>query len=129
MSIPALSRREREIMDVLFRLGEGSVTEVRAEMGAPPSYSAVRALLGLLGEKGHVKHRKVGRKYVYAPTLPASRASRNALRHLLRTFFDDSVERAFAALLDSEAKNLSDGELDRIAERISQARRRERRDS
>lgn len=110
-------------MDVLFRLGEGSVADVRAEMAAPPSYSAVRALLGLLAEKGHVRRRKVGRKYVYTPAVPAAHARRNALRHLVRTFFDGSTEKAFAWFLDSEAKELGDEELDRLAERIEAARR------
>ena len=109
-------------MALLFQLGEGSVTEVREAMDDPPSYSAVRALLGLLLEKGHVRHKKDGRKYVYSPAVAPSKARKSAMHHLVRTFFGGSMERAVSYLLDSEAKKLSDEELDRLATRIAEAR-------
>ena len=87
-----LSRRERQIMDVVYRRGRATAAEVRDNLPDPPSYSAVRALLRLLEEKGHLGHEQDGRPYVYRPTVPASRARRSALRRVLQTFFDDSVE-------------------------------------
>lgn len=117
-----LSRREREIVDILYRLGEASAADVLAAMEDPPSYSAVRALLRLLEEKGHVRHRLEGKRYLYAPRVSAATARRSALRHLMQTFFDGSVEQAVASLLDAEAAKLSDAELDRLAELIERAR-------
>ncbi len=120
----ALARREREIVDILYRLGEGAVGDVLAAMAEPPSYSAVRALLNLLVEKGHVRHRKDGKRYVYAPRVSPEKASVSALQHVLRTFFDGSVEKAVASVLDEESARLSDAELARLAARIEAARKR-----
>jgi len=119
-----LTRREREIVDILFRLGEASAADVREAMREPPSYSAVRALLNLLVEKGRVRHRRDGKRYLYAPTMSAKTASRSALQHLVATFFDGSVEKAVASVLDQAAGRLSDAELDRLASMIEQARKR-----
>jgi predicted transcriptional regulator len=121
-----LSARERQIMDVVWRLGEATAAQVRDEVPDAPSYSAVRALMRILEEKGHLKHRLEGRRYVYLPTAPKSRAQRSALQRMVRTFFGDSPERAVAALLDLEAGELSADELDRLAELVDQARRRGR---
>jgi predicted transcriptional regulator len=102
-----LSRRERQIMDVLFRHGEGTVADVVAEMPDPPSYSAVRAMMRTLEEKGHVKHHEDGPRYVYRPTVARETARRSAIAHVVATFFDGSTEQAVAALLDGSAKSLS----------------------
>jgi BlaI family penicillinase repressor len=119
-----LSRRERQIMDIVYRRGEASAAEVLEALPDPPSYSAVRALLRLLESKGHLRHREVGRKYVFAPTVSAARAKRSALGGVLRNFFDGSVEDAVASLLDLRAKELSDVDLDRLSGLIDKARRR-----
>ncbi len=121
--IPSLSRREREIMDVLFRRGRASVAEVMADLTDPPSYSAVRALLAKLEAKGHVTHTEEGRAYVYAPVVRKEAARRNALMHLVRTFFDNSTEEVMAALLALRGRKLSGAELDRVAELVERARR------
>jgi predicted transcriptional regulator len=118
-----LSRREREIMDILFGLGEASAEDVRARLMNPPSYSAVRAMLRILEEKGHVHHEQDGPRYVYLPTIARDNAKRSALRHMLRTFFDGSAEQAISALLDESSTRLSDAELDRLARMIDHARR------
>lgn len=123
MSAPTLSRREREILDILHRIHPGSAADVRAEMGSPPSDSAVRTILGLLCEKGHVCREKQGRKFLYAPAAPEARARRSALSHLARTFFGGRTEDAFAYWIDQEADKLSDDELDRLAARIRDARK------
>lgn len=124
MSVQPLSRREREVVDILYAIEGGSAADVLAAMKDPPSYSAVRAVLGLLVEKGHVRRRKEGRKYLYAPGTPPSRARRSALRHFVRTFFGGSNGDAFAYLIDEQADKLSDDELDRLAKKIEQARHR-----
>ena len=121
-----LSARERQIMDVVWRLGEATAAQVRDEVPDAPSYSAIRALMRILEEKGHLKHRSEGRRYVYLPTAPKSRAQQSALRRMVHTFFSDSPERAVAALLDMEAGDLTADELDRLAELVEQARRRGR---
>jgi predicted transcriptional regulator len=118
-----LSRRERQIMDVIYARGRATVAEVRELLPDPPTYSAVRALLRILEEKGHLRHEQEGPRYVFLPTVPAEKARESALRHLLRTFFDGSAEGAVAALLELEASELSEEEFDRLAERIEQARR------
>ena len=118
-----LSRREREIMDVIYRRGRATAAAVRDRLSQPPSYSAVRALLRILEEKGHVRHEQDGPRYVYLPTVPRETARRSALRQLLRTFFDDSPEQAVAALLDIESSRLDAAELDRLATLIDQAKR------
>ena len=122
MTVPPLSRRERQVLDVLHRLGRASAAQVRAALTDPPSDSAVRTHLRILEEKGHVGHEQDGPRYVYHPTVPREAAGRRALRHLLRTFFDDAPERAVAALLDETAASLSDDDLDRLDDLIQQAR-------
>src|SRR4030043_2114919 len=102
-----LSRRERQIMDVIYTLQEATVNQVLERLPSPPSYSAVRALLRVLEQKGHLVHRQDGPRYIYAPTWPRERARRSALKHLLRTFFDDSTEDVGAALLDISEDNLT----------------------
>ncbi len=118
-----LSRRERQIMDVLFRRGEASASEVRAGIESPPSYSAVRAHLRTLEEKGHIRHEAKGLRYVYVPTVRPGQARRNALRHLLDTFFGGSPEKLMATLLDSGAAKLGREDLDRLSQLIDQARK------
>ncbi len=117
-----LSPRERQIMDVLFRQGEASVAEVLDGLDDPPSYSAVRATLRVLEEKGAVTHREEGRRYQYRPAVDPERARRSALRHVVRTFFDGQAERAAVALLKMSDSGLSEEEIDRLAARIEHAR-------
>jgi len=118
-----LGRREREILEIVFRLGEASVGEVVERMARPPAYDSVRTMLRLLERKGFVKHRKDGTKYVYRPTQPKSSASRSALSHLMATFFENSVADTFAAALDLKSDDLSQEELDKLQELIDRARR------
>jgi len=117
-----LSRRERQIMDFLYQHGRATAAEVQANLPEPPSYSAVRAMLRVLEEKGHVHHQQDGPRYVYRPRVGRERAKRSALRHLVRTFFDGSREQLVAALLDDGTAQLSDDELDRMARLIHRAR-------
>lgn len=119
---PTLSRREREVMDILFRLGEATVAEVMEEMADPPSYSAVRSVLRILTEKDQVTHRADGPRYVYAPAVERERARRAALDHLVETFFDGSAERALAALLHRSDLELSKDQVNRLARAIERAR-------
>lgn len=109
-------------MEVLFSRGEATASEVRESIADPPSYSAVRSVLSILVRKGLARHREDGPRYVYAPAVPRARATRAALRRLVRTFFAGSPERAMAALLDMSAGSLSRDELDRLAALIEQAR-------
>ena len=118
-----MSRRERQIMDVIYRLGRASAADVREQLPDPPGYSAVRALLRVLEEKGHLRHEQDGPRYVFLPTVARDRARRSALRQLLNTFFDDSPEEAVAALLDLSGTKLTGAELERLAARIEQAKR------
>ncbi len=118
-----LSRRERQIIDILYAQGRATVAEVQATLPDPPSYSAVRAMLRILEEKGHVRHEQDGPRYVYKPTVARDNAKRSALRHMLRTFFDGSTEQAISALLDDQSVRLSDAELDRLAQLINRARK------
>jgi predicted transcriptional regulator len=118
-----LSRRERQIVDALYKLGRASAAEVRAELPDPPSYSAVRALLRILEDKGHVRHEQDGPRYVYVPTVTRDSAKRSAMRHMLQTFFDGSASQAMSALLDVSSSRLSESELDRLEQLIDQARR------
>jgi predicted transcriptional regulator len=118
-----LSRRERQIVDALYKLGRASAAEVRAELPDPPSYSAVRALLRILEDKGHVRHEQDGPRYVYAPTVGRDSAKRSAMRHILNTFFDGSASQAMSALLDVSSSRLSDSELDRLERIIDDARK------
>ncbi|MGH7500455.1 MAG: BlaI/MecI/CopY family transcriptional regulator [Longimicrobiales bacterium] len=121
-----LTRRERQIMDVLYRRGEATVTEVQADVPDAPTYSAVRALLRKLEEKGHIEHDARGPRYVYRPTLAPEAARETALERMIRTFFDDSPGKTVAALLDLKASDLTASELDELAAMIEQARRRGR---
>jgi predicted transcriptional regulator len=118
-----LSRRERQIMDAIYRRGSATVSEVRDELPDPPSYSAVRALLRILEEKGHLRHREEGPRYVYEATLPLEQARRSAARHLLSTFFGGSLEGAVSALLDVRSTELADDEYERLLARIDEARK------
>jgi predicted transcriptional regulator len=121
-----LTRRERQIMDSLYARGEATASEVQGDMPDAPSYSAVRAMLRKLEEKGHVAHEERGPRYVYRPTLAREAARESALRGLVRTFFEGSAGKAAAALLDSRSMKLSEAELDEIEALIEQARKRGR---
>jgi predicted transcriptional regulator len=118
-----LSRRERQIIDILYAQGRATAAEVQAALPDPPSYSAVRAMLRILEDKGHVRHEQDGPRYVYLPTVTRDNAKRSALRHMLQTFFDGSAAQAISTLLDDSSTRLSDRELDRLARLIDQARR------
>jgi BlaI family transcriptional regulator, penicillinase repressor len=118
----SLSRRERQIMDIVYERGEASAQEVQAGLPDPPSNTAVRTLLRILETKGHLKHRQEGMKYIYRPSRPRGRAGRSALRRVLQTFFDGSLEKAVAAHLGDPATDLSPAELERLTELIRQAR-------
>jgi BlaI family transcriptional regulator, penicillinase repressor len=117
----ALSRRERQIMDILYRLGRATAGEVMEALSGDPTYSTVRTQLRVLEEKGHVRHEDHGLKYVYFPAVPRTAARKSALRHLVDTFFDGSAEHAVAALLGGEGARLSDEELERIGEMVKRA--------
>jgi predicted transcriptional regulator len=117
-----LSRRERQIMDVIYREREATATQVLAALPDPPSYSAVRAMLRVLENKGHLRHVSDGSHYVYRPTLPRERAGKPALENVIQTFFDGSAEKTVAALLDLSRSELSKNDLDRLSELIEQAR-------
>jgi BlaI family transcriptional regulator, penicillinase repressor len=123
MALAGLSRRERQIMDVLYQRGKASAAEVRKAMEDAPSYSAVRAMLRVLEEKGHVRHQAEGLKYVYVPTVNREKAKRSAVKHLLDTFFTDSPDQVVAALLDVSSRRLTREELDRMAEMIERAKK------
>jgi predicted transcriptional regulator len=118
-----LTRRERQIMDILYRLGRATAGEVMRELPGEPSYSTVRTQLRVLEEKGHVHHEEQGLRYVYVPKLPRHAARKSALRHVVETFFDGSAEKTVAALLGGDASKLSQDELDRIAALITKARK------
>lgn len=117
-----LTKRERHIMDVLYRLGRATAAEVRAGLSGDPSDSTVRTQLRVLGDKGHVRHEELGLRYVYTPTVPRHAARKSALRHLVNTFFDGSHAKVMTALIGSDVARLSDEELDRIARLIASAR-------
>ena len=121
-----LSRRERQIMDILYRRGKASASEVREAMPEAPSYSAVRAMLRVLEEKGHVKHQAEGLKYVYVPVVAREKAKRSAVKHILDTFFGGSAEQIVAALLDVSATQLTREELDRMSAMIEKAKLEEK---
>lgn len=120
--LTSLSRRERQIMDVIYREGQATATEVLSRLPDPPSYSAVRAILRVLENKKHLRHVPDGNRYVYRPTLPRDRAGKPALENVLQTFFDGSTEKAVAALIDISRAELSDEQLDRLSKLIEQAR-------
>ena len=117
-----LSRRERQILDILYRDGQATVASVRAVLPDPPTYSAVRAMLRILEEKGHVRHEVEGPRYVYKPIVARDRAKRSALRHLLRTFFEGSASQVMAALIELSPKGLDEHEIGRVRKLIEDAR-------
>ena len=117
-----LSRRERQIMDILYQRGKASASDVREAMEAAPGYSAVRAMLRVLEEKGHVKHQAEGLKYVYVPVVARDQAKQSAVKHVMETFFNGSAEQIVAALLDVSSTRLTREELDRMSEMIEQAK-------
>ncbi|HEX8696324.1 MAG TPA: BlaI/MecI/CopY family transcriptional regulator [Longimicrobium sp.] len=119
----ALSRRERQILDVLYRLGRATAAEVTAELDDAPTSTTVRGLLRILEEKGHVRHEQDGLRYVYLPAVPREDAGVSVLSHVLKTFFEGSPARAMAALLGSRADGLTGAELERLARIVEDARR------
>ena len=116
-----LSKRERQIMDVIYRKNSASVKEVLEEIPSPPSYSAVRALINVLEGKGFLKHKKEGKKYIYSPTIPHKKAMSSAIKQLLRTYFNDSVEDAVVAIIRTK-NNLSDEDFNRLTGLIAEAK-------
>jgi BlaI family penicillinase repressor len=122
-ALGGLSRRERQIMEILYQRGKASASEVRAGMDDAPGYSAVRALLRVLEDKGHVKHQAEGLRYVYVPVVTREKAKRAAVKHVLDTFFNGSPEQIVAALLDVSSPALTREELDRMAQMIEKARK------
>ena len=123
MALAGLSRRERQIMDVLYKRGKASAAEVREAMENAPSYSAVRAMLRVLEEKGHIRHQAEGLKYVYLPTVARDKAKRTTLKHVMETFFNGSPEQIVAALLDVASTRLTREELDRMSQLIEDAKK------
>ena len=122
-SITDLSRRERQIMDAIFKMGSATAAEVREAIPDPPSYSSVRAQLRILEEKGLVKHRQQGPRYLYQPAVRVDRARTSALKHLMQTFFDDSVEQVVAALIDVSASEIGEEEYEQLSRLIERARK------
>ena len=123
---PTLTRRERQIMDTLYRLGRATVGEVLKDLPGEPNYSTVRAQLGVLEDKGHIRHEEVGLRYVYAPIVPRRAVRQTALRHIVDTFFEGSTHKVVAALLGGESAAVSDDDLDRITELVQKARKGKR---
>ncbi len=117
-----LSRRERQIMDIIYELNEATAAQVLDRLPNPPSYSAVRALLKVMEEKGHLNHKQDGPRYVFLPTLPREEARRNALKHLMETFFDGSTEKVVAALLNISEEDLAEDDYKRLTKLIESAR-------
>jgi len=120
--LPALSRRERQVMDILFRRGEATAGEVMADLPDPPTYSSVRSILKILVDKGHATYREEGLRYVYLPATSATDFREEALKHVIRTFFNGSTDQTIAAVLRVSDSNLSDEEIERIQDRIRKAR-------
>ncbi len=118
-----LSKRERQIMDLLYRLGRATAAEIRESLSGQPSDSTVRTQLRVLEDKGHVRHEELGLRFVYLPTVPRHSARKSALNHLVDTFFDGSHAKVVTTLLGSDAGRLSDADLDRIADLIAAARK------
>jgi predicted transcriptional regulator len=123
---PQLSRRERQIMDVVYRLGTASAADIHATLPDPPTYTAVRGLLRVLVEKGHLRHQQDGKRYVYLPSTPRPRAGASSIAHVVKTFFAGSPADAMAALLGSEKGRISEAELGRLADLVAKARRNKR---
>jgi predicted transcriptional regulator len=123
-----LARRERQILDILYRRGRATAAEVMEALSGAPNYSTVRTQLRVLEEKGHVRHEDDGQRFVYMPAVPRTAARRSALRHVVDTFFDGSAEQVVAAVLGGEAARLSEKDLARIADLVKKARKEGRRD-
>ena len=123
LAVPDLSRRERQILDALYAAGRATAADIQGAIPDPPSYSAVRTLLRILEDKGHVKHEQEGAKYVYLPTVERHNAQRSALRHMLNTFFGGSATQAMAALLDEESLELPKKDVERLKAVIERARK------
>ena len=121
-----LTKRERQIMDVLYRLGRATASEILDQVPGAPSYSTIRTQLRVLEEKGHLRHDEEGLRYVYSPTVPRHAARRSALKHLVDTFFEGSNAKLVAALLGGDAAKVSDEDLARIAELVAAARKESR---
>ena len=121
-----LGRRERQIMNVVYRLGRATVAEVLDNLPDPPSYSSVRAMMRILETKGHLKHEQDGPRYLYTPAVGRERVSRSAMQQMVRTFFDGSIEQAVAALLETSDSRLTDAELERLSKLIRHARKQGR---
>lgn len=117
-----LGRRERQIMAFIYRRGQATAAEVMEGIANPPSYSGVRAMLRILEEKGHLRHRREGARYIYATTLSSEEAGRSAMNYMVQAFFNGSAEQAVAALLDLKSNELSDDDLDRLSGLIDQAK-------
>ena len=117
-----LTKRERQIVDALYKMGRATAAEIMAAVPGAPTYSTIRTQLRVLETKGHVRHEEQGLRYVYMPTVPRRAARKSALKHLVETFFDGSSAKAVAALLGGEASKVSDDDLDRIAEILKNAR-------
>ena len=120
---PQLSRRERQILDVLYKEGRATAADVQAGLPDPPSYSAVRAMLRILEEKGHIRHELDGPRYVYMPTIGRDRAKRSALKHVVNTFFDGSAAQVMAALFELSPRDLGEDEIARLRQLIDDARK------
>ena len=118
-----LSRRERHIMDILYRLGRASVSEIMKELSGEPTYSTVRNQLRVLEQKGHIRHEEKGLRYVYLPTIPRHAIRQSALRHLIDTFFEGSSGKVMMALIGDERTRFTDEELDRLEEAFARARK------
>ena len=123
LASPDVSRRERQILDVLYKAGRATAADVQAGMPNAPSYSAVRTLLRILEDKGHIRHEQDGARYVYMPTVARENAKRSALRHMLNTFFEGSATQAIAALLDDDSVKLPKKDFDRLKAAIERARK------
>jgi predicted transcriptional regulator len=127
--IPQLSKRERQIMDVVYWRGRATAAEVRAEMPDAPTYTTVRGLLRILEQKGHLEHEQEGTRFVYSPSLPRQRAGASILSHIVRTFFDGSAANAMAAMLGSIGRSVNPVELERLSELVKRERRKLRKRS
>jgi predicted transcriptional regulator len=123
--VPALSRRERQVMDILFQRGQATAAEVMGDLPDPPTYSSVRSILSILVEKGHVTHREEGLRYVYLPAANTKHAREEALRHVIRTFFNGSTDQTIAAVLRMSDSKLSEKEIEQLQARIRTAQTRE----
>lgn len=123
LAVPDLSRRERQILDALYAAGRATAAEIQNAIPDPPSYSAVRTLLRILEDKGHVKHEQEGARYVYLPTVERENARRSALQHMLNTFFGGSATQAMAALLDEDSLELPKKDVERLKALIERARK------